>query len=59
MDIFTIFQSIWTIVVMVIFLSIIVWAYSSKRKSEFEEAAYLPIADDDSVTSTVKEKHHV
>ncbi len=50
-------QSVWTLVVMVIFLSVVVWAYSRKRKPEFDEAARLPIDDDDSVKP--KEKHHV
>ena len=39
---FTLFQSLWTIVVMVIFLGIVVWAFSSKRKSAFDEAARVP-----------------
>jgi cytochrome c oxidase cbb3-type subunit 4 len=59
MEIVAIFQSVWTIVVMVIFLSVVVWAYSRKRKAEFDEAARLPLDDDDSVEATVKEKHHV
>jgi cytochrome c oxidase cbb3-type subunit 4 len=49
-------QSIWTILVMVIFFGIVVWAYSRKRKSEFDEAARLPLDDDDSVEATVLEK---
>ncbi|MDH3219448.1 MAG: cbb3-type cytochrome c oxidase subunit 3 [Gammaproteobacteria bacterium] len=44
----TIFQSIWTIVVMITFLGIVIWAYSSKRKKDFDEAARLPFADDPS-----------
>jgi cytochrome c oxidase cbb3-type subunit 4 len=59
MDIFAIFQSIWTLIVMVVFLSIVVWAFSRKRQSAFDEAAQLPIDDDDSVAATIKEKHHV
>ncbi|KHD06826.1 Cbb3-type cytochrome oxidase component [Candidatus Thiomargarita nelsonii] len=59
MEIVAILQSVWTIVVMVIFLSVVVWAYSRKRKAEFDEAARLPLDDDDSVEATVKEKHHV
>ena len=59
MDILTLFQSIWTIIVLILFLGIVVWTYSRKRKSAFEEAAHLPIDDDDSVKATVKEKHHV
>jgi cytochrome c oxidase cbb3-type subunit 4 len=59
MDIVALVQSIWTLVVMIVFLGIVVWTYSSKRKSAFDEAAHLPIDDDDSIESTVKEKHHV
>ena len=43
---FTLFQSLWTIVVMVIFLGIVGWAFSSKRKSAFDEAARLPLEDE-------------
>lgn len=42
------FDSIWTIVVMITFLGIVVWAFSSKRKSAFDEAARLPFEDDES-----------
>ena len=44
---FTFIQSIWTIVIMVTFLGIVVWAFSSKRKSDFDEAARLPFEDDE------------
>ena len=40
------FDSIWTIVVMITFLGIVVWAYSGKRKAAFDEAARLPFDDD-------------
>ena len=43
---FTFIQSIWTIVVMVTFLGIVVWAFSSKRKADFDEASRLPFDDD-------------
>jgi len=39
-------QSIWTIVVMVLFVGIVLWAWSGKRKQRFEEAANLPFDDD-------------
>ena len=42
----TVFQSLWTVVVMVTFLGIVVWAFSSKRKSAFDEAARLPFEDE-------------
>lgn len=45
---------------MVFFLGVVAWAYSSKRKSEFDEAARLPLEDDDSVDTINKENtHHV
>ena len=43
---FTFIQSIWTIVVMVTFLGIVAWAFSSKRKAAFDEAARLPFEDE-------------
>jgi cytochrome c oxidase cbb3-type subunit 4 len=46
MDINTL-RGIATILVMIAFLGICFWAYSSKRKADFEEAANLPFADDD------------
>ena len=45
---FTLFQSIWSIVVMITFLGIVAWAYSSKRKTAFDEAARLPFEDEPS-----------
>ncbi len=42
----SLFNSIWTIVVMITFLGIVFWAYSSKRKASFDEAARLPFDDD-------------
>lgn len=59
MEIIPLIHSIWTIVVMVIFLSIVGWAYSSKRQVKFDEAARLPLDDDDSVETIAKEKRHV
>ena len=40
------FNSIWTIVIMITFLGIVAWAFSSKRKESFDEAARLPLEDD-------------
>ncbi len=35
-----------TILVFVAFIAIVLWAYSSKRKQSFDEAANLPFADE-------------
>ena len=45
MDIGTI-RGIGTAVVFIAFISVVLWAYSSKRKSSFDDAANLPFADD-------------
>ena len=59
MDI-TLLQSIWTIVVLVLFIGIVVWAWSGKRKARFDEAANIPFTEDDntSVNKTPEEKTH-
>ena len=49
------FHSIWTVLVMVIFLGIVCWAYSGKRKQRFEQAAQLPFDDDLSTPTKAKE----
>lgn len=40
-------QGIITIVVMLTFLGIFAWAYSSRRKDQFDEAANLVFSDDE------------
>ena len=42
----TFIQSVWTVVVMIIFLGIVWWAYSGSRKNAFDEAAQIPLEDD-------------
>jgi len=45
MDINT-YRGILTILVMVGFISLVFWAYSKRRKNDFDEAANLPFADE-------------
>lgn len=45
MDINTI-RGLATLVALITFLSVVFWAYSSRRKNDFDEAAALPFADD-------------
>ncbi len=40
-------RSIFTVLVVITFAGIVVWAYSSKRKDSFDEAARLALDDDD------------
>ena len=41
------FRGIFTLVFMALFIGLIIWAYSSGRKKDFDEAANLPFADGD------------
>ena len=43
---YSLFSSLMTVVMLVVFLGIVVWAYSSKRGADFEEAARVPFEDD-------------
>ncbi|MDP2244964.1 cbb3-type cytochrome c oxidase subunit 3 [Pseudomonas sp.] len=45
MDIGTI-RGIGTVVVFIAFIGLVLWAYSSRRKENFDEAANLPFADE-------------
>jgi len=40
-------RGITTLVIMIAFVSVCIWAYSSKQKKRFDEAANLPFADDE------------
>ncbi len=40
-------HSIWTILLMAIFIGIVLWAWSGRRKRPFDEAARMPLEDDD------------
>jgi cytochrome c oxidase cbb3-type subunit IV len=44
---FGLVQGLLTILLMVLFVGIVVWAYSSRQKKRFDEASMLPFADDD------------
>ncbi len=44
MDINT-FYGLITLVLLIIFLGIVFWAYSGKRKKSFDEAAQLPLEE--------------
>jgi cytochrome c oxidase cbb3-type subunit 4 len=45
---------------MALFIGIVVWAYSGKRRKAFDEAARIPMEDDDLPTAedSSKEKPH-
>ncbi|WP_411182260.1 cbb3-type cytochrome oxidase subunit 3, partial [Pseudomonas aeruginosa] len=45
MDIGTL-RGLGTVVIMVAFIGLVIWAYSGKRKKSFDEATMLPFADE-------------
>lgn len=44
--------SVWTVVVFVLFVGIVAWAWSDKRKAELEAAARIPFEEDDVINLT-------
>ncbi len=54
-----IFHSFWTVLLLILFIGIVLWAFSSRRKQRFDAAARLPLEDDDagSVDSAGEKKH--
>ncbi|MCK5498041.1 MAG: cbb3-type cytochrome c oxidase subunit 3 [Gammaproteobacteria bacterium] len=40
------FQIVWTIVVMIIFFAIVIWAWSGRRKESFYDAAHIPLEEE-------------
>lgn len=53
MDINTV-RGLISIVLLIAFIGLVFWAYSSKRKKSFDEAANLPFADDEKDARTLK-----
>jgi len=43
------FHSFWTLALLVAFLGIVAWAWSGKRKPQFDAAARLPLEDDENI----------
>lgn len=43
---FGLIHSVWTVLLVIIFLGIVVWAWSSKRKARFDAAARMPLEED-------------
>jgi cytochrome c oxidase cbb3-type subunit 4 len=54
------FHSIWTVLMLIAFIGIWAWAWSSRRKGDFDAAAQLPFADDGDLNLSTRrgEKHN-
>ncbi len=49
-------RGISTVLIFVAFVGLCCWAYSGKRKKEFNEAANLPFADEDTTALSEREQ---
>ena len=44
----SIILSVWTVIVLLLFIGIVAWAWHANNKADFEAAARIPFDDDDS-----------
>jgi len=44
-------RGLYTVLMFILFIGVIWWAWSARRKKDFEEAANLPLEDDYSTTT--------
>lgn len=53
-----VFHGLWTGALLVIFIGIVLWAWSGKRKRSFDEAAHIPLDDDELQFSDAENKRN-
>ncbi|MBT3639890.1 MAG: cbb3-type cytochrome c oxidase subunit 3 [Acidiferrobacteraceae bacterium] len=56
----SVFHSIWTVLMFILFIGIVVWAWSRRRAGDFAAAAQIPLEDDEpeaELTPPVEDKH--
>jgi cytochrome c oxidase cbb3-type subunit 4 len=46
------FRGIVTVVLMTLFVGLVIWAYSRRRRADFTQAAALPLEEDDASPRT-------
>ena len=51
-------RAVMTVVMFITFIGIWAWAWSDKRKRDFEEAANLPFLEDDEPRNAMEVTHH-
>lgn len=51
------FRAWHTVVLLIAFIGIVIWAYSKGRKKSFDEAANLPFADEDKHRATMNKEN--
>jgi len=45
------FHGLWTLALLIVFIGIVIWAWSAKRKKHFDEASRIPLEDEKSGAS--------
>ena len=50
-------HGVWTAALLAVFAAIVVWAWSGRRKRDFDEAARLPLEEDGDAAGDVTEPH--
>ena len=50
----TFVQSVWTVMAMAVFIGIVVWAFSRRKKADFEKAGRMALDDDKPATVSMK-----
>ena len=51
------FRAWHTLVLLLTFVGVVLWAYGKRRKAPFDEAANLPFADDDTHQATLEKEN--
>ena len=51
-------HSVWTVVVLVLFVGIVGWAWSGKQKQRFDEAANIPFDHGDEPSADIYSKEN-
>jgi cytochrome c oxidase cbb3-type subunit 4 len=50
-------SSVMTVVMMAVFIGIVLWAWSGKRREDFDAAARVPLDDDEPVAAASTRRH--
>lgn len=53
---YAVFNPVWTIIVFVLFIGILLWAFSKHNRDAFNEAANLPFDEDEGSKKSPQEK---
>lgn len=51
------FHALWSLLILGLFLGVVFWAWSSKRKQSFDEAARIPLEDDDAPAAKLRKEN--